>query len=62
MAKTLRYTLLSLREMLTSGGPFVVITVGLLALAYWWRGPMPPRRVTLATGPAQSAHAKFGQR
>lgn len=62
MAKTLRYTLLSLREMLTSAGPFVLITVGLLALAYRWLDPMPPPRVTLATGPAQSAYDEFGQR
>ncbi len=34
----------------------------LLALAYWWLDPNRPRRVTLATGPAQSAYAEFGQR
>ena len=29
--------------------------VALLVLAYWWLDPQPPRKVTLATGPAQSA-------
>lgn len=62
MAKTLRYTLLSLREMLTSAGPFVLLTLGLLVLAYRWLDPMPPPRITLATGPAQSAYDAFGQR
>ncbi len=62
MPKTIRYTLLSLRDMLTSAGPFVLLTVALLALAYWWLDPTPPKHVTLATGPAQSAYAEFGKR
>ncbi len=62
MPRTLRYTLASLRELIVSGGPFIVLAVGLLALAYWWLDPNPPRRVTLATGPAQSAYAEFGAR
>ena len=62
MPKTLRYTLLSLREMLTSAGPLVVLAALLLGLAYWWLDPEPPRHVTLATGPAQSAYSEFGKR
>lgn len=62
MSKSFRYTLLSLREMLVSAGPFVLLTAGLLALAYWWLDPMPPRHLTLATGPAQSAYAEIGKR
>lgn len=62
MSKSIRYTLLSLREMLTSAGPFVLLTIALLALAYWWLDPTPSRHVTLATGPAQSAYEEFGKR
>lgn len=62
MTKTLRYTLLSLREMMTSAGPFALLTLGLLGLAYWWLDPTPPKQVTLATGPAQSAYDDFGTR
>lgn len=62
MPKTIRYTLLSLRDMLTSAGPFVLLTIALLALTYWWLDPTPPKHVTLATGPAQSAYAEFGKR
>ncbi|MDO9166373.1 MAG: TAXI family TRAP transporter solute-binding subunit [Rhodoferax sp.] len=62
MPKSIRYTLLSLREMLTSAGPFVLLTIALLALAYWWLDPTPSRHVTLATGPAQSAYEEFGKR
>lgn len=62
MPGTLRLRLLSLRDLLVSAGPLVLLTLVLLALAYWWLDPNPPRRVTLATGPAQSAYAEFGQR
>ena len=62
MPKTLRYTLLTLRDLALSVGPFVLLAVALLYLAYWWLDPNPPKRVTLATGPAQSAYAEFGTR
>ena len=61
MSKTIRYTLVSLRELLISFGPFLLLVVGLLGLAYWWLDPNPPQRVTLATGPAQSAYEEFGK-
>ncbi|NDP64811.1 TAXI family TRAP transporter solute-binding subunit [Polaromonas sp.] len=62
MPKTLRYTLLSLRDLAVSAGPFLVLAVALLVLAYSWLDPNPPKRVTLATGPAQSAYEAFGKR
>lgn len=62
MPAAIRHTLLSLRDLLVSFGPFVLLTVTLLALAYWWLNPNPPKHVTLATGPAQSAYAEFGKR
>ncbi|HSV53877.1 MAG TPA: TAXI family TRAP transporter solute-binding subunit [Burkholderiaceae bacterium] len=61
MPKAFRHTLLSIRDLLASAGPFALLAVGLLALAYWWLNPNPPKRVTLATGPAQSAYAEFGK-
>lgn len=62
MPKNIRYTLLSLRDILVSAGPFALLALGLLVLAYWWLDPNPPKHVTLATGPAQSAYAEFGKR
>lgn len=62
MSKTIRYTLLSIRDLVVSFGPFVLLAFTLLALAYWWLDPNPPKRVTLATGPAQSAYEEFGKR
>ncbi len=62
MAQKISYAVLSLRAMLVSAGPFILLAVALLALAYGWLDPNPPKRVTLATGPAQSAYAEFGSR
>jgi len=62
MPKAIRYTLLSIRDLLLSAGPFALLAVGLLVLAYLWLDPTPPRHVTLATGPAQSAYDEFGKR
>lgn len=62
MSQSFRYSLLTARALLTSAGPFVLLAVALLALAYWWLDPNPPKHLTLATGPAQSAYAEFGNR
>ena len=61
MPQTMRYTLLSLRDLAVSAGPFLVLAASLLLLAYWWLDPNPPKRVVLATGPAQSAYEAFGK-
>lgn len=62
MPHRLRVLLLSIRDLLVSAGPLAVLGVGLLVLAYWWLNPNPPKQVTLATGPAQSAYEEFGKR
>ncbi|MGV3570235.1 MAG: TAXI family TRAP transporter solute-binding subunit [Ramlibacter sp.] len=60
--RVLRHTLVSLRDLLISAGPVALLAVALLVLAYLWLDPNPPKRVTLATGPAQSAYDEFGKR
>lgn len=62
MPKTLKLILLSIRDLIASAGPVVFLVIGLVIAAYWWLQPQPPSRVTLATGPAGSAYAEFGQR
>ena len=62
MPRLLRVTLLSARDLLLTAGPFALITLVLLAGAYFLLEPQPPRRVVLATGPEQSAYAEFGRR
>ena len=61
MPQHIRYTLLSLRDLVLSIGPFLLLAAVLLTFAYWWLDPNPPKRVTLATGPAQSAYEAFGK-
>jgi hypothetical protein len=60
--KFVRHTLLSVRDLAISAGPVALLAIGLLVLAYWWLDPNPPKTVTLATGPGQSAYEEFGKR
>ena len=62
MPQAFRNTLLSLRDLILSAGPLAFLGIGLVVLAYWWLNPNPPKTVTLATGPAQSAYEEFGKR
>ena len=62
MTTTLRHTLLSVRDLLATFGPFIVLALALLAVAYWVLDPTPPSKVVLATGPDQGAYAEFGKR
>ncbi|MFO1181083.1 TAXI family TRAP transporter solute-binding subunit [Ottowia sp.] len=60
--RRLTLILLSIRDLLVSAGPLLLLAAGLLVAAYWWLQPQPPKTVRLATGPAGSAYAGFGQR
>jgi NMT1-like family len=62
MPRLIQHTLLSVRDLLASVGPFVLLAVLLLWLAYELLDPTPPRRVVLATGPDQGAYQQFGER
>jgi TRAP-type uncharacterized transport system substrate-binding protein len=62
MPQALRNTLLSVRDLLVTAGPFIVIALLLLVLAYFALDPDPPRKVVLATGAEQGAYAEFGKR
>lgn len=62
MTATLRNTLLSFRDLLVTFGPFIVLALALLGLAYWVLDPNPPKKVVLATGTEQGAYAAFGER
>jgi TRAP-type uncharacterized transport system substrate-binding protein len=58
----LRITLLSARDLIVSGAPFIVLAAFLLWAAYVWLKPNPPKQVVLATGPDQGAYSEFGKR
>lgn len=59
--RRLRLFVQTIRDMLVSMGPLLLLGGGLLVAAYWWLDPQPPREVRLATGPAGSAYAAFGE-
>jgi len=52
---------LSARDLLVTAGPFILLALALLAIAYWVLDPSPPRHVVLATGTEQGAYAEFGK-
>jgi TRAP-type uncharacterized transport system substrate-binding protein len=62
MPRILRDTVVALRELALTAGPFLLLAVVLLAGAYSLLKPTPPKRVVFATGPAQGAYAAFAQR
>src|SRR5450755_915624 len=62
MRNNFRLTLLNLRDLFATAAPFVLLAVALLALAYWFLDPTPPKTVVLATGQDQGAYAGFGKR
>jgi TRAP-type uncharacterized transport system substrate-binding protein len=62
MPRVVRETLLSMRELAVTVGPFVLIAIALLVGMYILLDPTPPKHVVLATGPAGSAYEAFGKR
>jgi TRAP-type uncharacterized transport system substrate-binding protein len=52
----------SWRLVLTTATPFIALAALLIALAYWWLEPNPPRHLVMATGVPQGAYSEFGQR
>ena len=61
MPRAIRVALVSMRDLVLTAGPFILIAVALLAAAYAILDPTPPKRVVLATGPERSAYAVWGE-
>ena len=61
MPRVIRVALVSVRDLLLTFGPFVLIAIALLVAAYVVLDPTPPRRVVLATGPENTAYAMWGE-
>lgn len=62
MIQKIRHTIVSVRDLSVTAGPFVALVLALLALAYWLVEPQPPRTLVMATGPANSDYDRFGER
>jgi len=60
--RVVRETLISVRDLMVAWGPFLLLGVALLVVAYWFLDPTPPKRIVLGTGPENSAYAEFGKR
>ena len=60
--RKLKTTLLQIGDLLLTAGPVLLLAIGLMVVAYRVLSPTPPKRMVLATGPAQGAYAEFGPR
>jgi TRAP-type uncharacterized transport system substrate-binding protein len=61
LPRVIRVALVSVRDLMLTFGPFVLIAIALLVAAYAVLDPTPPKRVVLATGPEHSAYAGWGE-
>jgi TRAP transporter TAXI family solute receptor len=60
LPRPVKAALLGFWDLFTSASPLLFAGAGLIWLAYWWLNPMPPKHLTLLTGPEQSAYAEMG--
>lgn len=61
LPRPVKAALLGFCDLFTSASPLLFAGAGLIWLAYWWLNPMPPKQLTLLTGPEQSAYAEMGE-
>jgi TRAP transporter TAXI family solute receptor len=61
MSHIRKFTRFSLRDLVATAGPTLLLIVGLCVLAYVIVDPAPPRKVSLATGQENSAYEAFGK-
>ena len=62
MPRIIRNTIVSIRDLALTGGPFVLLAAVLLLAAYFMLDPAPPKRVVLAAGAEGSAYVTFAKR
>ena len=62
VSRFIRHPILSVRDLMSTAGPIVVLAIILVVAAYKVLDPTPPRHVVLATGGPQGAYAEFGKR
>ena len=62
MSRIRTFTQFSLRDLVATAGPTVLLVGGLCLLAYLIVDPAPPRQVRLATGQENSAYQAFGKK
>jgi TRAP transporter TAXI family solute receptor len=60
--RIIRQTIVSARDLVVAGAPFILLALVLLIGAYFILDPNPPKQVVLATGPEGTDYAEFGRR
>ena len=61
MSRIRNFSLFSLRDLVVSAGPVILLIAALCAIAYVIVDPAPPRHVSIATGQENSAYEQFGK-
>jgi uncharacterized protein len=62
MSQILKFTRFSLRDLLATAGPTVLLITLACLLAYWLVDPSPPLRITITTGQENSAYEEFAKK
>lgn len=62
MSAILKFTSFSLRDLLVTAGPTILVIALISALAYWLVDPSPPSHITISTGQENSAYEEFGKK
>jgi TRAP transporter TAXI family solute receptor len=62
MSKLLTFSRFSMRDLVVTAGPTLLLGAAICFFAYWLVDPAPPRHVTLATGQDNSAYEEFGKK
>jgi TRAP-type uncharacterized transport system substrate-binding protein len=62
MSRIRKFSQFSLRDLVATAGPTIVLIGALCALAYVIVDPAPPRHVSIATGQENSAYEEFGKK
>jgi TRAP transporter TAXI family solute receptor len=61
MSRIRKFSQFSLRDLVVTAGPAIVLIAALCAIAYVIVDPAPPRHVVIATGQENSAYEQFGK-
>ena len=62
MSKIRKFSSFSVRDLVATAGPTILLIAALCAVAYALVDPAPPRQVVLGTGQENSAYEEFGKK
>ncbi|WP_256081453.1 TAXI family TRAP transporter solute-binding subunit [Massilia sp. YIM B04103] len=62
MSRILKFTRFSVRDLIATAAPTILLIVAVCAVAYLLVDPAPPRKVSLSTGQENSAYENIGKR